>query len=211
MKRLLFSQPRTFVLMFAALLPLVAGCDLLSSEGDARIQVQLTDAPSDYVESAEVWISRVYLPGAGINPSEAQGNPGLDLFNDPENPFNVDLLLLQDGLVATLTEPVSVEGGTYNNLRIIVDSAFVTLTDGVTFQDGTSTQVLFVPSGSQTGINVQLTESITAEAGVTTVVLVDFDVNQNFVLQGNPDLPDGVQGMLFTPTLKELRRAEEGS
>ncbi len=44
MKRSLFSQPRTFVLTFAALLPLVAGCDLLSSEGDARIQVQLTDA-----------------------------------------------------------------------------------------------------------------------------------------------------------------------
>ena len=58
---------------------------------------------------------------------------------------------------------------------------------------------------------MQLAETITAEAGVTTVVLVDFDVNQNFVLQGNPDSPSGIQGMLFTPTLKELRRAEEGS
>ena len=211
MKRLLFSYPRTFMRSLAVLLPLMAGCDLLSSEGDARIQVQLTDAPSDFVESAEVWISRVYLPGPGSNPAEAQGNPGIDLFNDPENPFSVDLLLLQNGLVATLTEPVSVEEGTYNDLRIIVDSAFVTLKDGVTFQDGTSTEVLFVPSGSQTGIKVQLTESITAEAGVTTVVLVDFDVDQNFVLQGNPESLDGVQGMLFTPTLKELRRAEEGS
>ena len=211
MERLFFSHPRTFVLSLVALLPLVTGCDVLSSEGDARIQVQLTDAPSDYVESAVVWISRVYLPGPGSDPAEAQGNPGIDLFNDPENPFSVDLLLLQDGLVATLTEPVSVEEGTYNNLRIIVDSAFVTLKDGVTLEDGTSTQVLFVPSGSQTGIKVQLTESITAEAGVTTVVLVDFDVNQNFVLQGNPEPPDGIQGMLFTPTLNELRRAEEGS
>ena len=201
MERSLFSHPRTFVLSLAVLLPLMSGCDLVSSEGDARIQVHLTDAPSDYVESAEVWISRVYLPGSG----------GIDLFNDPENPFNVDLLLLRDGIVATLTEPVSIGEGTYNGLRVVVDSAFVTLRDGVTFQDGTSTQVLFVPSGSQTGIKVQLTESIAAEAGVTTVVLVDFDVDQNFVLQGNPDSPGGVQGVLFTPTLKELRRSEEGS
>ena len=211
MKWLLFPHPRTFVLSLTALLPLVAGCDLLSSEGDARIQVQLTDAPSDYVESAEVWISRVYLPGPGSDPAEAQGNPGVDLFNDPENPFSVDLLLLQDGLVATLTEPVSVEEGNYNNLRIIVDSAFVTLKERATFKDGTSTTVLFVPAGSQAGIKVQLTEAITAEAGVTTVVLVDFDVNQNFVLQGNPESPNGIQGMLFTPTLKELRGVDEGS
>jgi hypothetical protein len=37
-----------------------SGCDLTTAE-DARVQIQITDAPSDYIESAEVWISRVYL------------------------------------------------------------------------------------------------------------------------------------------------------
>ena len=39
---------------------------------------------------------------------------------------------------------------------MVVDSATVTLADGVTFQDGSSTDTLFVPSGMQSGIKVQL-------------------------------------------------------
>ena len=45
----------------------------------------------------------------------------------------------------------------------------------------------------------------------TTIVLVDFDVNENFRLQGNPETPAGLQGILFTPVLKEKSRTvDEG-
>ncbi len=62
MKRETFARWRTFVLGALALLALV-GCDSVTSEDGARVAIQLTDAPSDLIESAEVWISRVYLQG----------------------------------------------------------------------------------------------------------------------------------------------------
>lgn len=190
----------------------VVACDSTGPEADARVQVQLTDAPADMIESAEVWISRVYLQGG--DDDEAEGEEGdddasgrVDLFNDPENPRQYDLLDLQNGVVADLTDPVEVESGMYAQLRLVVDSAHITLIDGLTFANGDSDMTLFVPSGAQSGIKVQLLEPIDADAGELTVVLVDFDVNQNFVFQGPEDAPVGV---LFTPTLKEIEPAAGG-
>lgn len=207
MKCELFSARRNLVLALAVL-PLAAGCDdVLGNDDDARVQIELTDAPADYIESAEVWISRVYLQGSEGADSLAQGGR-VDLFNDPTTPFHVDLLLLQDGTVAELTDAVDVPAGSYQGLRIVVDSALVTLAEGYEFEDGTTTAVLKIPSGV---VKVQLDGDIAAEEGATTILLVDFDVNQNFVIQGNPDSPAGIQGILFTPVLRELDRAEEES
>ena len=206
-----FAVRRKILLGALALLPLAA-CDATDSGEDARVQIQLTDAPADYIESAEIWISRVYLQGGPGDDDQDDGEDDtpqgrVDLFNDPENPFNVDLLVLRDGIVANLTEPVEVEAGSYKGLRIVVDSAFVTLKAGYTFASGATTQTLHIPSGSASGIKVQLAEpEIEAPEGGLTTLLVDFDVNQNFVIQGNPESPAGIQGILFTPVLRELAR-----
>ena len=53
---------------------------------------------------------------------------------------------------------------------------------------------------------VILDEPVTAEGGTISVILVDFDVNENFVIQGNPHTPAGMIGVLFTPALRELSR-----
>jgi hypothetical protein len=194
----------------ALVLVLASACDLGSpvddvTAGEARIQILLTDAPADYIEEAWVWISRVYLIPGEEDP--AQGPPFVDLFNDPDAPLAYDLLTLRDGVIADLTGEVEVPAGTYRQLRMIVADAEVTLVDGYEFRDGTTTRKLFIPSGARTGIKVNLAEPITTEAGSLDVVLVDFDVNQNFVLQGNPDSPAGLQGVIFTPMLRELSRS----
>lgn len=207
MKCELFSSRRNVVLALAALLPLAAGCDDAISDDESRIQIELTDAPADYIESAEVWISRVYLQGHGGADSLAQGGR-TDLFDDPANPFHVDLLLLQGGTVAELVQPVDIPAGDYEGLRIVVDSAFVTLAEGYEFEDGSTTAVLKVPSGV---VKVNLSGPIEAEEGATTILLVDFDVNENFVLQGDPESPAGIKGILFTPVLREIDRAQEES
>ena len=131
----------------------------------------------------------------------------MDLFNDPEEPLAFDLLTLRDGVIADLTGEVELPAGTYRQLRMIVADAEVTLAEGYTFSNGESMRKLFIPSGAQSGIKVNLVEPITTEAGAVDVVLVDFDVNQNFVLQGNPDTPAGLRGVLFTPMLRELSRS----
>lgn len=179
----------------------IAACaDSTGPDGDARIRVQLTDAPSDMIAKAEVWISRVYMM-----PDE--DGEQFDLFNDAASPKSYDLLLLRDGVTADLTAATDVDPGEYRQLRIVVDSAFITLAEGYSFNDGSTTASLKVPSGAQTGIKVQLSEPIAAESGETTTVLVDFDVDQNFVIQGNPNTPAGINGILFTPVLHEKSRS----
>jgi len=194
----------------AASLILAASCGsdpVRSGDGNGRVQILLTDAPADYIETAEVWISRVYLlPGE----ADPQNGPGfVDLFNDPANPRWYDLLTLRDGVTADLTDPVEVPAGSYAQLRMIVDSARVTLLDPWTFRDGTRTRSLFVPSGAQSGIKVQLAEPVETEGEALTIVTVDFDVDRNFVFQGNPATPAGLQGILFTPVLHEKGRVVE--
>jgi len=200
--------------LLGALALALAACDSTDPSGDARVQIQLTDAPSDYIASAEVWISRVYLQG-GPGDDDQDGDDGdtpqgrKDLFNDPQNPFEVDLLALRDGVVANLTDSVAVEVGGYKGLRIVVDSAFVTLKTGYTFTGGATTRKLTIPSGSTSGIKVQLTGGdIEAEEGEVTTLLVDFDVNENFVIQGNPTGPV-FSGILFTPVLHEMDREQD--
>jgi hypothetical protein len=174
-------------------------------DGKARVQIRITDKPSDYIATAEIWVSRVYLqPRDGDN-----GGERFYLFDDPENPRYYDLLKLRDGITADLTEVVDVDPGSYAQLRLIVDSARVSLVDGLAFRDGTTSRRLFVPSGARTGIKVQLAEPIEAEEGATTVVLIDFDVDRNFVFQGNFNTPAGVMGVIFTPTVVEKRRSVE--
>lgn len=185
------------------LLPL-GGCDLFSDDSQlfpvgAAVQIKLTDAPSDLIDSAEVSISRVYLVG--------DGQP-VDLL-DPENsPQVFDLMELRGGVEALLAESPAPEG-TYSQLRMVVDDATVTLVEGMTFDDGSTTQSLKVPSGSQSGLKVEIDEPIVNEDGTLTIVVVDFDVNESFVLQGNPDTPAGLKGMLFKPVLKEKRRQSQ--
>jgi hypothetical protein len=191
---------------------LLASCeDTTGPEGMGQVQVLITDAPADYIETAEVWISRVYLQG-GLEEEteeEEEGSGRVDLFNDPDNPRHYDLLTLRDGVTADLAPPTDLEAGTYGQLRLVVDHALVTLADGYEFKSGGTEWDLFVPSGMQSGIKVLLDGPIQIADQELTIVTVDFDVDENFVVQGNPDTPAGIHGILFTPVLREKNRSEE--
>jgi hypothetical protein len=103
--------------------------------GPAQIQILLTDAPADYIESAEVCISRAYLvPGKDEEGNEGNGPPWVDLFNDPEDPLVPRSTDLRDGITEDLTGPEGVEPGEYGQLRLVVSSAEVTLKEGYAFQ-----------------------------------------------------------------------------
>ncbi len=178
----------------------LAACksDPVQSQRAAHIQVLLQDDPAELIDIAEVWISRVYLVGGG----EGQ----LDLFHDPDDPHHFDLLELQNGVVADLTGEEEIPAGRYGQLRLVVDRAQVTLREGYTFEDGESVQAVQVPSGSRSGIKVLLNGEIEAEPESMTTVLVDFDVKENFVIQGDWEDRAEVRNILFTPVLKEVSR-----
>jgi hypothetical protein len=146
-----------------------------------------------------VTISRVYLVGNDDGP--------VDLMAESDPPLTFDLLDLRNGVEAFLADH-AVPAGTYEQLRLVVEDADVTLVDGLTFSDGSSTRTLFVPSGMQSGIKVLLASPLEADAGQITIVVVDFDVDQNFVLRGNATPPTQIDDILFTPVLQEKRREE---
>ena len=152
----------------------------------SRVRLHLTDGPDPAIESAVVWISSAFLiPGADSQPV---------VLTDEQQEY--DLLQLQNGVTALLGDSL-VPAGQYSQLRLVVDSARLTLAAGVTFDDGSSTKSLKVPSGSESGIKVSFPGQL--DLTDSSEVVVDFDVAKNFVFQGPPSGPKSV---LFTPHLK---------
>lgn len=124
------------------------GCDTtLSSddeeEGDARMQVLLTDDPGEIAEGYVTIRELELIPageGAAITLADEEdfGADGLE----------IDLLTLQDGVTETLAD-VDVPPGEYNQLRLIVGDE-----EGdtrIVLDDGTEPD-LQVPSGEQIGL-----------------------------------------------------------
>lgn len=205
-----------FVLALFGAVGLMMACESEPTAIDetAYVQVLLTDAPTDMLDSAHVWISHVYLVGGGgSEPDTAEadttsaGNGKLDLYNDPANPLKFDLLQLRDGVTADLTGQVPVEASTYQGLRFVVDSAKVTLAEGYTFQNGTRVDVLKVPSGQRSGIKVKLKDVLSLDENDVMTVTVDFDVDENFKIQMDNQSGD-VRRVMFKPVLREKKREE---
>lgn len=180
--------------------------DPSTGTGTATLRIQLTDGPSIAYDSAIVYIGAVTIRPVGGDAIVITDEGG-----------RFDLLDLQNGVTAELGE-LEVDPGEYHELRMIVDSAYVGLADPYAFDDGTTERDLKVPSGSSSGIKVKLraadgdgdVDGVTIVPG-ETILVVDFDVYQNFKTQGNPNTPAGLKGVLFTPTLRATVRNVAGS
>lgn len=175
--------------------------------GDTSLRVLLTDAPSDYIAQAAVDIGEVELLGGPSGPIVLS-------FNGTDGPVN---LLELRGDAAMELANADIEPGGYSEIRLEVESASVTLAEGYVFSDQSSTQELTIPAGGQQGIVLNLGPAqgrapgeFEVESGETTL-LVDFDVNQSFVLQGNPDTPAGLQGVLLLPRVRLALEDVDGS
>jgi len=181
----------------ASAVGLSACSDGTSLNGPAQVTVLLTDAPVDYIDEALVDIGEVVLVPAGGGDHIVLSDDGTD------GPVN--LLDLQDAATEVLAD-AEIEAGTYSQLRLVVESASVSLADGYEFVDGSTEKDLVVPSGAQTGIKLLLTNG--EDDGPLVIppgdlmLVVDFDASQSFVIQGNPETPAGIHGMHFQPTLR---------
>jgi hypothetical protein len=204
------------------------GCSVDSTQagsGLTRLSVALTDAPppGDALASASIDIGRVELMNA---------DGEFVTLTDDAGTF--DLLKLQDGVTATLAT-LDVPAGSYKQIRLFVTGAEVTLRDGLTFRDGSTTKTLKVPSGTESGIKVNLfgtdwtmpgmgqgdqgagqttgSQDLERRMGVEftpgeTILVLDFDVGRNFVLTGPRDAPTGA---LFKPLIRAVVRDVAGS
>lgn len=153
-------------------------------DGTGRFTVLLTDAPFpfDLVKEANVTIGRVDV----VTDAEVV------TILEEERTFN--LLDLRDGVTAVLAEEELPEGS-IAQIRLIVTDAEVVLDDA-----SMTTFDLFIPSGAQTGLKIVLGAFV--DAGAETIVTLDFDVEDSFIVQGNPDTPAGIRGFLFKPVVR---------
>lgn len=170
-------------------LTVMTGCsDSTATAGTGTLSVRLTDAPIDNVESATVWISKVYLIGGADTVSSR--------VMISETPAQYNLLSLQNGVTAALGS-AEIPVGTYTQMRMVVDSAKITLKAPRTFADGSNSKTLRVPSGQQTGVKVNFATALQITPG-QTILVADFDVSRSFVVTGPRASPTGAS---FKPVL----------
>lgn len=159
-------------------------------EGTARVAVRLTDAPGDY--------DHVFIDVVGVE-VKYQDNDGDE---DTENTViltNVnagvyDLLELTGG-VSVLLGDQEVPAGTISQMRLILGDENSVVVDGETF-------ALSTPSAQQSGLKLQLDETLTD--GVFYEFILDFDVDKSIVLQGNGNYQ-------LKPVIRAAVAAESGA
>lgn len=186
----------------AALIVFFSGCgkENDTNTGTGRLVVKLTDAPFPFssIESATVTITKVEVRKAG---DCIKDSCQFIVVSDDTLTFN--LLELRNGLVEELPG-IDIPRGEYDMIRLYVDQAGLKVKDGDNFS-------VKVPSGRQTGIKVFINPGLVVEGGLTSELLLDFDLSQSFVLRGNPDRPSGIKGFIFKPVIRAVNNSIAGT
>ncbi len=194
MKKLIFS-------VFAiALTAFFTACNKTSdNSGNGQLVIKVTDAPFpiDMVESAMITITKVEIRKAGDGISD--GNPFMVLLEDT---VTFDLLDLRNGVTDELLD-MEIPAGSYNLLRLYVEEATLKIKDGDTYK-------VKVPSGQQTGIKIFVSPGLNVIGGLTTELLLDFDLSNSFVVRGNFDSPHGINGFIFKPVIRAVNNTTAG-
>jgi hypothetical protein len=192
----------------------VGGCgDSTGPDAPATFKVMLTDGPAEYLASANVEIGEVWAIQAGGPPIQLTADGG-----------SYNLLELQNGVMAELASAELDASIRILQLRLHVESADVMLGDDgndvdYMFASGGKSQDLFIPSGAQSGIKINLRgkdgnedgAGVDLVPGETILAVVDWDVDQNFVFTGNASDPTMLPDMQFTPLLRATLEDVAGS
>lgn len=188
------------IILAVSAIALLPACNKAGSgDGYGRLVVNVTDAPfpMDLIESATVTITKVELRRAGDGIDD--GNPFIVVSEEPQT-FN--LLDLRNGVVAELLD-IEIPEGKYDLVRLYVDEAGVKVKEGGDYK-------LKIPSGPQTGIKIFIRPALTVADGLTSELLLDFDLSRSFLLQGNPFTPAGIRGFIFKPVIRAVNNSTAG-
>jgi hypothetical protein len=156
------------VLACAVALAGLVACDHSSdSGGPSRINIELTDAPLDGVSAVNVTISSV-----AVFRTESGDADGVELNSGPisaSGDLTLNLLDLRNGTV-TLLGSVAVPAGTYNRVRLIVESAEIVIDDDGDPATPEVTKQVTVPSGK-----IDVLVPMELSQGEDLTVTLDFD------------------------------------
>lgn len=131
----------------------------------SSLQIRLTDAPAVY--------DSVIVDVIGVEVHSDQTN-GWVTMNMP-HPGLYNLLQFTNGH-DTLIASSSIPAGKVSQIRLILGTNNSVTKNGVTYP-------LIVPSGSESGLKIQIHKDIVY--GVTNIIQLDFDAGRSIVEQGN--------------------------
>jgi hypothetical protein len=208
MKLNLFS---VFLIAFSSLF--ISCSDGNESPSDyGKLSVQLTDAPfpHDLVAEANVTMFKVdarYKADLQLDTQTIENtDTTVETVKDKpfvvlmENEVQVNLLDLTNGVTQTLVD-TDVPVGTYDLIRVYVKGINIVLANGMTYD-------LDVPSGSQSGIKIFIKPGLTVKGGLTSDLLLDFDVSKSFVAKGSGQ---DINGFNFKPVIKASNMSTTGT
>lgn len=202
MKRRLFQLMT--ILLVSALFGLTAcqenADNIESSKG--RLVVKLTDAPFplDLIDQALVTIDKIEIRKAtdSLSAEEEGGISPFIVLSQETQQFN--LLDLRNGITADLLT-MTIDTGKYDLIRMHVTESQIILKDGTSFK-------LKVPGS---GIKIKINPGLTVEGGITSEVLMDFDVSKSFAIQGNIKAKNGIRGFTFKPVVRAVSQVKSSS
>ncbi|WP_445386166.1 DUF4382 domain-containing protein [Robiginitalea sp. IMCC44478] len=197
---------KNFLLASVALL-FFFGCSRYGNELQyaqfGTVKLQLTDAPFPYelITEANITITKVEVRLKEEGTETEEGGTSFEtLFEGSET---VNMMELTNGVMLNMGE-TEVPVGTYDLVRVYVTDASIKLTDETVYE-------VKVPSGSQTGIKVFIKPELVVVSELSEDLMLDVDLSQSFVLQGNLETPAGVTGFNFKPVLRAKNMSSTGS
>lgn len=187
-------------LVIAVTAGLLAACGGGDSGDTGRVTVSITDAPVDVAQEIWVKITGVAFKPSGSAPEMIQSF----------SPRTLNLLQYQQGDVAVLLDDVPFTAGSYQWLRLIIESQ-PNVRDSYVMVNGAECE-LHVPSGAESGLKMNRGFSIAADGSLA--LTIDFDLRQS--LRAPPGQGSGTsgactQGYLLRPTLRLVDNAEVGA
>jgi len=143
-----------------------------SGGGSGHLRISMTDAPfaHDIVASARIKVSAIRVH------HDAQSDSGFMTLAGVTD-LELDLLDLQNGLTAELVN-ASLPAGTYGQIRLVVEEATLELTNGNIYSTGLGN--LTLTSTGTSGLKLFVDPPIEVTSGVTSSLLLDFDLAKSF-------------------------------
>jgi hypothetical protein len=188
---------KKLIILISAAVFFISGCTK-TTDGPGKMIVKITDDPFNisFVESASITINKIE-----IRKSDQVDNGKFVILSSDTLTF--DLMKLRNGITQELTN-INIPQGNYDEIRLYVEEAKLKI------KDQSAPYKVKVPSGSQTGIKIFINPSVTVAGGLTSELLLDFDLSRSFVMRGNMDHSAGVNGFIFKPCIKVTNNSTAG-
>ncbi len=189
MKKMKSNYTQILAVIIALGMVFFTGCDSTDSTPEmGTLEVRLFDAPADYDE-VNIFVERVEV-------NNTEGDEGWEVISEPMQSYN--LLELTNGVFEVIAD-AELEAGLYPQIRLVLsrDENSVVI-------DGES-HGLFVPSGTETGVKLNVDAEI--EADMTYTLLVDFDALRSVVKTGQAPTP----GYILKPVIRTANLVETGN